>query len=659
MQKVTKFLEEYVQWVALGLAVLWMAWIGYAYWIKEPVTAPVAGQPRAPGDVDDAVAAREGPIGKLDQALKNEVRIPPNVLAMLNPEKKPEYVGDFQREMGLEDYAPILVPPTSPPGTKVVVGPETTQPTAPEQKATLPVLAADTIVPAGITTGMSVVWKPDPAVKLNPNDQTQKVIQFNQDGPNAAQPLPVAAVPKEVAWLIFEAKLDLTKLAAAFQQANVPVANANTEFLRVELVRQEQQADSSWGQETVIEPLKNVQMQPYPPKQGQEEATYVDWASRHTADIAQPVFYEYLRGDPWRIASMPDQDALMAAQQNGAAFDPALVKPGEISKLTPEQLKIWRDWKAQKDKEEQDRRKSEADSRKAQQAPKGGEGRGGGGGGAPRGLGGGRYAPFDFTQKIIPPNASGPVYRGSHGGGRGYPPPGRIPPDGNRPRGPYTPEGTRPYAPEGAAQQQIPNFTPQEPLPQGPFNPFQIQPQAPVEIWAHDETTQPGHRYRYKLRVSFQNPLYGAVNMAKNAADEQVLAIVTETPWSEPIMAPTKDAFFVQNGGPGTLGGEPKINVEYIYWEDGDWKSKTLTLHPGDQIGKTPWTLVDVRPNASGGENKAVVMNETSGQVEDRYYKKDLASAEYKRLKKLVPAATPVNPAGGPASAVGFNGGPG
>ena len=55
MQKVTKFLEAYVQWVALGLGLLWILFITYAYWVKSPVvaivTTPTGAKSVGPGEV--------------------------------------------------------------------------------------------------------------------------------------------------------------------------------------------------------------------------------------------------------------------------------------------------------------------------------------------------------------------------------------------------------------------------------------------------------------------------------------------------------------------------------------------------------------------------------------------------------------------------------
>ena len=57
MQKVVKFLEAYVQWIALSLGILWVLWMGYSYWASSPVVADINGQKVAPGEVEEVAVA--------------------------------------------------------------------------------------------------------------------------------------------------------------------------------------------------------------------------------------------------------------------------------------------------------------------------------------------------------------------------------------------------------------------------------------------------------------------------------------------------------------------------------------------------------------------------------------------------------------------------
>jgi hypothetical protein len=179
-------------------------------------------------------------------------------------------------------------------------------------------------------------------------------------------------------------------------------------------------------------------------------------------------------------------------------------------------------------------------------------------------------------------------------------------------------------------------------LPPGPFRPGElVLTKENIETWAHDVTTTPGRVYRYKLRVSFRNPLWQNEH-AKNPEDAKKLCIDSDSDWSAEKQAPRKNAFFAINGGNNMTGGDPKMNFEYFYWDDGEWKKKTLTLHPGDAIGTTPYTILDYRPifGNNANENKALVIDDL-GNIEEHLYRKDMASDEYKHLSALIrPAET-------------------
>ena len=127
--------------------------------------------------------------------------------------------------------------------------------------------------------------------------------------------------------------------------------------------------------------------------------------------------------------------------------------------------------------------------------------------------------------------------------------------------------------------------------------------------------------------------------MAKNTADEKKLAISVDSAFSEPVVSPRKQYFFASTGGDDLRGNSPKMKFEYFYWEDGDWKTKMLSLQPGDAVGTTPWTLVDLRSIGNSSEHRAMLVADT-GEVESRFYKSDLQSADYKRVKALIKPAT-------------------
>jgi hypothetical protein len=652
MQKVVKFLESYVQWLALGLGLLWVLWIGYSYWAKPStvvtITTPSGPQQVGPSDVDDIANAPDGPVDKLKKALDNRIPIPKNVSEVLNT-NGPQYVDDLKAKMSLND---VTLAPVKPMWNGMVAKGPTEKPTTgpSEDKVPLPTIMAAAMTSGEISNGLSVAWVPNlkkpvdatanatPVPEIGrvntqttqqPGDEKRVWTVPNTGGGDNNAAVTVALETKDVSWITDTARWNMKQLQQSFKSAGLPDASGNTLFLRVRLVREEQMADGSWGNHKYIDDLSNQAKLPWPPKDPQEEGVYLDWAGKTQADIVEPPFFEVLRGNLWRTASMPDMGDAGDQTQQAATdtnFDPSTVKPGEVSKLSPENLKKYRDWKAEQDAQERERRKSEAESRKAQQKPP--SGGGSSGGGAPRGGLGGKYSP--------PPANDQPISR-------------KYVPNGAPPVSPSEGVSTNrgnPYRGEGgAAAAAAANAQPSQPpqpgdffhgeIPQGRFNPAA---QHDLEIWAHDDSAVPGHTYRYKLEVSLLNPLYKTENLAKNPADENKLAITVETDWSKPVTLPTKQKFFAYNGGNNALASGAKMTLEYFWWEDGKWNSKMLTVQPGDAIPNTGWTVVDLKP-VSNGESKAITVNE-AGEMATHFYKTDLKDPEYARLKALVAKST-------------------
>src|SRR4051812_38173573 len=69
MKKFLPYLERYVQWVALGLGVLFVFYMVYAYVITPPVNATLNGKSVDLGNVDHVT--REGPARELETAIQN------------------------------------------------------------------------------------------------------------------------------------------------------------------------------------------------------------------------------------------------------------------------------------------------------------------------------------------------------------------------------------------------------------------------------------------------------------------------------------------------------------------------------------------------------------------------------------------------------------
>src|SRR5438105_2761909 len=94
MQKVLNFLEKNVQWVAIGLGVLFLGWMVYKYAINPPLKVDVGGTMLNPGEVDRHI--NDNDASKLRAAMETPPRIdntpPTNVTALVDEMKKPVQV---------------------------------------------------------------------------------------------------------------------------------------------------------------------------------------------------------------------------------------------------------------------------------------------------------------------------------------------------------------------------------------------------------------------------------------------------------------------------------------------------------------------------------------------------------------------------------------
>src|SRR5688500_489333 len=62
MQKVVKILEKNAEWIALGIAGLWLMWVVWAY-VLAPPTVEIGGGQRSAAEIDDMIL--DGPRAQL------------------------------------------------------------------------------------------------------------------------------------------------------------------------------------------------------------------------------------------------------------------------------------------------------------------------------------------------------------------------------------------------------------------------------------------------------------------------------------------------------------------------------------------------------------------------------------------------------------------
>jgi hypothetical protein len=460
---------------------------------------------------------------------------------------------------------------------------------------------------------------------------------------NPVQPAANQTIDK--LWATSSFKVPMPPIAKAFADAKIPQAQMQTLFLSVEVMREEQVGDG-WGNPVVVKSLPIVEMMPFP-KAGDRggEVVYQDWASKNQELILQPPFYQTIGGDPWHVPGTVVALEKNPNQPSAPTFDPARVTPADFSKLTPEQRKQVLAYRQKQKQEEREKKRLEAQQRRAadqqqrqqrRSNPPPGRNTGGPPGYAPVDP---RFAgPLAQARPVRPPNAP-PQYDPRMVPGDPYSMPGYPGPQGYRPPVPNRPNLQQLDAANKAAAGIIPT---------GPFDPAQM---GDVLVWAHDDTVQPNHTYRYKMRYRILNPLYRSVNVAKDPKAASTFSIQSDwSDWSAQVSIPSTTIFFADGG---IFNNTARFLV--YKWEGGAWHAKTFQVAPGDIIGAkdgdidyaTGWTLVDVsEPNA---QNQFALVTDGSG-LQRRDPRQERQDPMYTKLKDLAEGARPAVPGAGPVS---------
>ncbi len=591
MQKLTKFLEQHVQWVAIGLGALFALWMAYGYILQAPAKVAVDGQTFTDGSVykhtQDTAAA----------SLQSKMNASGNVtLAVPKPAQQ------FKEQMawqGAKDTTLAFIWPSLP---AEIITKTADQPGTPGGGAVAGAPAGTPVVeklpvpptprPEEARVGRSTVTIP----------AVQAVAQAT-DQPGVA-PTPAApAAPQDVDkdWVTQSFTIPMGELDAAFKQSKIPpvVPLYSTCFLQAEMVRQEVTFDGkNVGPETIVKGLEiSASGQPVTPYPGdasdrQAQAAYLAWATQNTPQILQPPFYTVTKGDVWAAPGT----ILQTQQQNYTLDNP----PPDWQKI-PE-------WKEAVYKYRQQKAKERADLKKSS-APRstGTPGRGGGGGAAERLA----PAPRDTARPAAP---------------------ARLPPEVQIPQGnpgiATSGEGIG-AAPAPAVGQ----------LPTGDFDPSKFRD--PLQVWGHDIGVTPGKTYKYKMRYRIRNPLYGVSNVAKNPGLANVFALVSaDSEWSKPVPVPAKTNFFVARN---IVGSATSVQFEVFKWEDGVQHGEFFSAAPGDPIGAakgeidftTDWTLVGFQFDARTSETQILLVDK-EGLLITRSARSDQINPLYKTLKDQV-----------------------
>src|SRR5262245_15453667 len=98
MKKILEMLEQKVQWIVLGIAVLYAGYMGYTYLLTPQATAQIGPDEVPLGDIDAKTVS--------DQVSRLESQI--NQQGLKQPATKPMYVSKFKEQMAhANEPAPV------------------------------------------------------------------------------------------------------------------------------------------------------------------------------------------------------------------------------------------------------------------------------------------------------------------------------------------------------------------------------------------------------------------------------------------------------------------------------------------------------------------------------------------------------------------------
>ncbi|MDB5302393.1 MAG: hypothetical protein JWO87_4056, partial [Phycisphaerales bacterium] len=167
-----------------------------------------------------------------------------------------------------------------------------------------------------------------------------------------------------------------------------------------------------------------------------------------------------------------------------------------------------------------------------------------------------------------------------------------------------------------------------------------------IQILAHDITVEQGKTYRYALSYKLVNPLFGFFdNNAPPAAPNLMNTFALASPpveaknekvWGKPVAVEPRTKLWVTNVN--VYGGKATFDV--FMWTDGRYHQQTVKdISPGDPIGPSLWTVVDVRNDLRSKADSYVIVMDPKGNLFRRDAVSDKANPEHEKLKALATAA--------------------
>jgi hypothetical protein len=640
MKKYLPLLEKNVQWVAIAIGVGFLLYMVYANVIAPPMHVNVNGEQLTPARVETYIT--EQAVNELEQKVKEDPRrVPPEL------NTKPKFVDVFPPVQQVPAIASSAFP-----NLAVAIEDKTIK----EQNPNNPQNQGQPNVAGQVVAALPAAPAP---INLRIEARRASVNLAPPANPNN----PAAAPPQQLADIDYVSvafDIPIKDIAGEFRKTKIPAA-LTTSFLEVQLIRQEKDDQGNWGGEKVVEKLKNSDQPAAPdPKNRNAIQGYIAWAEQNQPSVLQPKFYEIVKGDQWVLpGTQPVNVNTSTGQWAPRPANEGDIRPGFDPAIPPPDMtRAEKQAKYKFDVEKRRREQAEKNRNKPQPTPGGGRGGmpggpGGGRGGMPGG--GGMEGGFDNTAPA--PGSLGIVTFQVGAAGEGYP--GGRPPMPGMPGmpGAYPGEFDPGMMPQQGGVQQGP-----VPCPTSSFDP-RVLTIDPVTGWGHDDTVRPGKTYRYKVRYTVKNPVYGAKGIANPPALADGFNIASaDSAWTDEVSIGERAYYYVVR----TIVSNGSAEFEVYTFGQGKWNVSKFIAFAGDAIGgkkdevdySTGYTVVDVR---SERNDQVVVLADAEGNLKRRSLRTDSSDQQRDKLKQQIAAATappPGTETGYPGGAPGMPGYP-
>ncbi|MDD5010835.1 MAG: hypothetical protein PHQ00_01795 [Phycisphaerae bacterium] len=118
-------------------------------------------------------------------------------------------------------------------------------------------------------------------------------------------------------------------------------------------------------------------------------------------------------------------------------------------------------------------------------------------------------------------------------------------------------------------------------------------------FWVHDDTTKPGEKYQYRIRIGVFNPVAGRGWVSENQKDlnDQIVLWSDFKELGEVIEIPRRLVFFATNirEVEKSTGVDRTVEIMAAKYILGNWASRTFSVKNGEEIGQVVETLGDSR----------------------------------------------------------------